>query len=62
MAQFGLENRFHLDIADLESLDQHRLGIVLVAHYADHFIEIQKSNQQSFEDMQAFIDSIEPPL
>jgi hypothetical protein len=46
MAQLGLEYRLGLLVRELEALDQHRLRLILGAHDADHFVEVQVRDQQ----------------
>ena len=52
VAQLGLEYRLGLFVRQLEALDQHGLRMVLGAHDADHFIEVQVGDQQAVEDVQ----------
>ena len=56
LAQAQVEDRFSLDIADREALHQHLLGLVLPADDADHFVDIEESNQQAIEDVQPVLD------
>ena len=52
MAQLGLEYRLSLLIGEFEALDQYRFWLILGAHDANHFVEIQVRNQHAVEDVQ----------
>ena len=62
MAQLGLEDRFGLDLGELEALHEHGLGLVLAADDADHLVEIQIRRQQAIEDVQPLVDLVEAEL
>ena len=62
VAQFGFENCLGLDLAELEALHEHGLGLVLATDDADHFVEIEVRRQQAIEDVQSLVDLVEPEL
>ncbi len=59
ISQAQIENRFGLDIAELEALHQHRLRLVFFANDRDHFVDIQVGDQQAVEDVQSIIDDLQ---
>ena len=62
MTQFGLEYRFGLLLRELETHDQLGFGMILRAHDADHFIEIQIRNEHAIEDVQPSVQLREPVI
>jgi hypothetical protein len=62
LAQPGLQDVVGLVVAELEALHQHRLGFVLAADDADHLIQVEKRDQQAFQQVQAALDLVEAVL
>jgi hypothetical protein len=61
-AQTHVENGFGLGFRQREAFDQNRLGLVLAADDADHFIEVQEDGQITFEDFEAAGDGVQPMI
>ncbi len=53
MAQLRFENRFGLDIRELETLHEHRLRLIFTANNADHLIDVQIGDEVAVENFQA---------
>ncbi len=53
MAQFQFENRFRLGFADAETRHQRGFWLVFATDNLNHFVDVEKRHQQTFEDMQA---------
>jgi len=53
VAQFEFEDGFGLGLGEPETLDQNRLGMVVVADDGDDFVEVQVGDQQPGQDVQA---------
>ncbi len=62
VAQARIEDFLGLLVRELEALHQHRLRLILAADDADHLIEVQESDQQSVEDVQASFDLVQAVL
>ena len=59
MPQLGFQNRLGLNIGQLEARHQHWLGLFLDAQNTDHLIQIQVSDQQAIENMQALFNLVQ---
>ncbi len=62
VAQLGLEDGIRLDLAQRETLHQHRLRLILTTDDADHLVEVEEGREQAVEDVQPTLDLVEPPL
>ena len=55
LAQSNFKNVFGLPVAQLEGLDQRRLGLIAFANYLDHFINVQPGNQAPFQHVNTVV-------
>ncbi len=53
VAQFELEDRLRLGLADVETLHHHPTRLFLGADDLDHLVDVEIGDQQAFEDVQA---------
>ena len=62
ITEFEIEDRFGLDITDLEGLHQHRFGFILLADNADHLVDVQIGDEVPLKNMHAPLDTFKPVL
>ena len=60
LAQLGLEDVVGLLRVEREARHQHRLGFVLAADDPDHFVQVEERDQETFQQVQAPFDLVEP--
>src|SRR3546814_2656553 len=58
--QLGLEDVLGLFVGQVEARDQRRLGLVLGADDADHFVQVEEGDQQAFQQVQAALHLFQP--
>ena len=62
IAKLEVQNRFGLNIADLEGLHEHRLGLILLADNTNHLIDIEEGDQITLKDVDSSLDTLESIL
>ena len=58
VAQLKIENRFGLNVRDLEGIHERGLGLIFLPDNANHLVYVEERGQIAFEDVQATLDSL----
>ncbi|GCU56882.1 hypothetical protein HmCmsJML030_02937 [Escherichia coli] len=59
MTQFQFEDRFRLGFRKAKPRHQRRFRFIFITNDLNHFVDIEKRHQQTFEDMQALEDLLQ---
>ena len=59
MTQFQFEDRFRLGFRKAKPRLQRRFRFIFITNDLNHFVDIEKRHQQTFEDMQALEDFLQ---
>ncbi len=59
MTQFQFEDRFRLGFRKAKPRHQRRFRFIFITNDLNHFVDIEKRHQQTFEDMQALEDFLQ---
>ena len=62
LPQPGIQDVISLQLAQRKALHEHRLGLILGANDLDHLIQIEESNQQTIQQVQARQDLVQTEL
>ena len=62
LTQPGVENEVGLNLRQAEARDQDGLGLLLLTDDTDYLVQVEEDDAQTFQQVQALFDPLDPPL